>query len=164
MQFSELKKKFIYILKNKNIRLCIAESITGGLFSSELIKIRGASSYVDYSLVTYSNKSKEKILQFKDEIKKYGTVSSQVAKVMVKNVRRFSDSKNLLSISCTGYASKNEDKNCIVGNVFIGIMYNDIIKVYNQKFKETNRTKIIQLTTENMMKLSLNFITEHCKE
>ena len=164
MQFSELKKKFIYTLKNKKIRLCLAESITGGLLSSELIKIKGASSYIDYSLVTYSNRSKEKILQFKDEIKKYGLVSPQVAKTMVRNVRKFSDSKSLLSISCTGYASKNQDKNCIVGLVYIGIMYNDIIKIYNQKFNERNRAKIIQITAENMIKLSLNFIIEHCKE
>ena len=58
MQFNELKNKFVYTLKSKKIRLCLAESITGGLLSSELIKLKGASSFIDYSLVPYSNKKK----------------------------------------------------------------------------------------------------------
>ena len=80
MQFIELKKKFIHTLKSKKIKICLAESITGGFLSSELIKIKGASSFIEYSLVTYSNSSKEKILNLNDEIKKYGLVSPEVAK------------------------------------------------------------------------------------
>ncbi|PPR40585.1 MAG: Nicotinamide-nucleotide amidohydrolase PncC [Alphaproteobacteria bacterium MarineAlpha8_Bin1] len=159
MQFNELKNKFVYTLKSKKIRLCLAESITGGLLSSELIKLKGASSFIDYSLVTYSNRSKEKVLKFNDEINKYGVVSREIAKLMVKNVRNFSDYNNLLSISCTGYASKNEDKDCILGLVYIGVMYNDIIKVHKKNFQERDRTKIIRLTVENMIKFSLNLIT-----
>ena len=159
MQFNELKNKFVYTLKSKKIRLCLAESITGGLLSSELIKLKGASSFIDYSLVTYSNRSKEKVLKFNDEINKYGVVSREIAKLMVKNVRNFSDYNNLLSISCTGYASKNEDKDCILGLVYIGAMYNDIIKVHKKNFQERDRTKIIRLTVENMIKFSLNLIT-----
>ncbi|MBF91924.1 MAG: damage-inducible protein CinA [Rickettsiales bacterium] len=164
MQFIELKKKFIHTLKSKKIKICLAESITGGFLSSELIKIKGASSFIEYSLVTYSNSSKEKILNLNDEIKKYGLVSPEVAKIMAKNVRRFSNYNNLLSISCTGYASKNKEKDCELGLVYIGIMYNDVIKVFNHKFKEKNRIKIIQLTTEQMIKLSYNFIIQCCRE
>ena len=141
MQFNELKNKFVYTLKSKKIRLCIAESITGGLLSSELIKLKGASSFIDYSLVTYSNRSKEKVLKFNDEINKYGVVSREIAKLMVKNVRNFSDYNNLLSISCTGYASKNEDKDCILGLVYIGVMYNDIIKVHKKKLPRKRSDK-----------------------
>ena len=86
-------------------------------------------------------------------------VSREIAKLMVKNVRNFSDYNNLLSISCTGYASKNEDKDCILGLVYIGVMYNDIIKVHKKNFQERDRTKIIRLTVENMIKFSLNLIT-----
>ena len=50
-----LKKKFITKLKKLNLKLCIAESITGGRFIYEFIKKKGASSYIDYSLVCYSN-------------------------------------------------------------------------------------------------------------
>ena len=164
MQFIELKKKFIHTLKSKKIKICLAESITGGFLSSELIKIKGASSFIEYSLVTYSNSSKEKILNFNDEIKKYGLVSPEVAKIMAKNVRRFSNYNNLLSISCTGYASKNKEKDFELGLVYIGIMYDDVIKVFNHKFKEKNRIKIIQLTTEQMIKLSYNFIIQCCRE
>ena len=59
-----LKKKFITKLKKLNLKLCIAESVTGGRFIYEFIKKKGASSYIDYSLVTKLQQTGEKFLYY----------------------------------------------------------------------------------------------------
>ena len=83
--FSKNKLEFIKKLK-KRIKLYIAESITGGKFTSELVEIEGASKFLDYSIVTYSNKSKQSFLGIEHVIKKHGVVSSEVASQMAKKI------------------------------------------------------------------------------
>ena len=56
---SNLSKKLISKLEKKKIKIFVAESITGGKFTAELVKTKGASEYLDYSLITYSNESKK---------------------------------------------------------------------------------------------------------
>ena len=101
MRFSILKKKLYSNLKNKKIKLCIAESISGGYLTSEIIKIPGASEIFLYGIVSYSSKSKESILGIKNLISSYGVVSREVAEEMVKNISIFSEEKKVLSLSCT---------------------------------------------------------------
>ena len=156
----KIKKLFAILLKNK-IKICVAESITGGKFTSEIIKFPGASKIIDYSVVCYSNESKKKFLKIDKQIKKYGVVSSEVAKLMVKNLTQFSKSKKLLTISCTGYAGpvkKNIKEK--VGNVFIGINFKRKIFAVEKNFKFNNRLKIINATTEEMIKIALDTIQE----
>jgi nicotinamide-nucleotide amidase len=75
------------LLKSKKT-LAIAESCTGGLLASRITDIPGSSDYFKLGLVTYSNASKNKLLNIPIEIiKKYGAVSKQVAMLMAKNVR-----------------------------------------------------------------------------
>ena len=61
-------KKLISILKKKKLKISIAESCTGGLFSSAITSFAGSSKVFDLGLVTYSNKSKVNVLGIK---KKY---------------------------------------------------------------------------------------------
>ena len=53
-----LNKKIISILKKKKLKLAIAESCTGGLLSSSITSVSGASKIFLMGLVTYSNLSK----------------------------------------------------------------------------------------------------------
>ena len=80
------KIEFIEKLKKKDLKLYVAESITGGKFTSELVKIKGASKYLDYSIITYSNKSKYDFLGIEEVIKIHGVVSSEVAIQMAKKL------------------------------------------------------------------------------
>jgi len=99
--------------------IAVSESCSGGLLCAELTKNPGASNYFLLGVVTYSNNSKEKILQVPVKlISKYGAVSRQVAISMAKNMRRIS--KADLSISITGIAGPGgATKNKPVGTVFI---------------------------------------------
>ena len=53
-----LNKKIVSILRKKKFKLAIAESCTGGMLSSSIISISGASKVFSIGFVTYSNKAK----------------------------------------------------------------------------------------------------------
>ena len=74
-----------------------------------------------FGLVTYSNKSKNKILKVPNNIiKKYGAVSIQCCLSMVNNLSKIA--KSNISISITGIAGPGGgSKNKPVGLVYIGL-------------------------------------------
>ena len=97
MKYGNKTNKLINILLKKNVKICAAESITGGRFAFEIIKNENASKIFDYGLVTYSNDSKSNILGLKDKINKTNVVSEEMSKYMVKEVTKFSNHKKVLS-------------------------------------------------------------------
>ena len=73
---------------SKKLTISLAESCTGGLITSRLTDIPGASASVISGVVSYSNDSKINILGVKeDTIRKYGAVSSQTAGEMAAGVK-----------------------------------------------------------------------------
>ena len=98
--------KIIKKLKNKKLSISVAESCTGGLLSSAFTSIDGASKVFTLGLVTYSNRSKIKILKVpKKIISKFGAVSMQCCISMVSNLSKIS--KTDICISVTGIAGPN---------------------------------------------------------
>ena len=70
-------------MKERGLKLSLAESCTGGMIGSEITTMSGSSSFFLGSAVTYSNESKENILGVsKDSLIEYGAVSEAVAKEM----------------------------------------------------------------------------------
>ena len=73
-----LNKKIISLLKRKKLKLAIAESCTGGMLSSAITSVSGASKVFSMGLVTYSNQAKMSILKVpKKIIQNNGAVSVQ---------------------------------------------------------------------------------------
>ena len=93
--FNDLEK-LIKILKKKRIKVCIAESLTGGKVAYSFVQKEGASEIFDFSIVCYSNDSKNKFLNADKTIKKYGVVSFETAKIMLKKIQKFTSSKKRL--------------------------------------------------------------------
>ena len=124
-----MKKKIIKKLITKKITISVAESCTGGLIASEIISIPNSSKIFNLGLITYSNKSKEKILNIKKKnLIKFGAVSPQICKEMVENLYKITKSK--ICISTTGIAGPSGGSALKpVGLVYIGL---NIKK--NQKF------------------------------
>ena len=150
---SKRKIEFIEKLKKKGLKLYVAESITGGKFTSELVEIKGASKYLEYSIVTYSNKSKYDFLGIEKIIKKHGVVSYEVAANMAKKISYRSSFKNKISIACTGYASKQVNaKENQQGVVFVAVNYRKKINVVKKVFLKKKRIEIINLTVKEMFK------------
>lgn len=101
--------------------LAIAESCTGGLLASRITDIPGSSNYFKLGLVTYSNESKNKLLNIPIEtIKKYGAVSKEVASLMAKNVRKLAGASYGIGITGIAGPTGATDKKPI-GLVYIAL-------------------------------------------
>ena len=120
--FSE---KLIHLCINKKLSISIAESCTGGMITSKLISIPGASKVLDCGLVTYSNDSKKIYLNVpKLEIEKHGAVSKKVAELMIKGLKNKNNSD--IYISTTGIAGpKGGSIKKPVGTVFHSFSINN---------------------------------------
>ncbi|WP_141433485.1 competence/damage-inducible protein A [Bacillus sp. 03113] len=117
---TSLMKELTTLLKEKNISIAAAESLTGGLFQQELTAIPGASSIFKGGVVCYTNAVKENILRVsKNTIDHYGVVSEECAAELAENVAHLLGAD--IGISFTGVAGPDELEGKPVGTVFIGI-------------------------------------------
>ena len=154
MNINKLHKKFI----KKKISISVAESCTGGLLSSTFTKLSGSSEYFQMGLVTYSNKSKIKILKVKKKIiDKYGSVSPQCCRSMVQNLSKLSKSK--INVSITGIAGpKGGTKEKPVGLVYIGLKKGNKVLIKKNLFSKKHRNNIQILTVKKTINLISNLI------
>ena len=152
----KISENLVKSLKRKKLTLAIAESCTGGLLSSSVTGIGGASKVFKFGLVTYSNKSKNKILKVPSKIiKKYGAVSSQCCLSMVNNLSKIR--KSNISISVTGIAGPGGgSKSKPVGLVYIGLKKGNKVKA--QKFIINNKGRSYIQNT--IVRKSLELIKE----
>ena len=125
------------LIKNK-LSLSSAESCTGGLISSYLTDIDGASSFIFQNFVTYSNEAKTRFLGVKkDTLEKFGAVSNETAYEMSLGLLNYTN----CSIATTGILGPTGgSKEKPVGLVYISLGYKDKIKVikYISKKASTN--------------------------
>ena len=142
-----LSKKVIKKLLRKNITISVAESCTGGLLSSIITSEPGVSKIFNMGLITYSNKAKSDLLKIKSSnLKKYGSVSYQIAKIMVINLKKLS--KSNLCISTTGIAGPSGGtKVKPKGLIYFGIKYRNKTIILEKKFKGS-RVQIQQKTVK----------------
>ena len=93
----------IDLLKEKDLKLSLAESLTGGMIAQRIVNVSGASEVFGYGFVTYSNKAKHKCLGVKKRtLKEQGAVSAKCAREMAKGACKASGAD--ISISVTGLA------------------------------------------------------------
>ena len=153
-----LNKKIVSILKRKKVKIAIAESCTGGMLSSAITSVDGASKIFSMGLVTYSNQAKMNILKVpKTIIQKHGAVSVQCCLSMINNLSKIS--KCNLCISVTGIAGpKGGSKQKPVGLVYIGIKKDEIVKINKFVFKNRGRNYIQKATVNKALKLTHNLL------
>ena len=154
MTIQLLRKKLI----QKKLTISVAESCTGGLLAHNFTKLANSSKYFQMGLTTYSNQAKIRILKVnKNIIKKYGAVSGECCKAMLKNLSKISESK--INISITGIAGPGgASKNKPVGLVYIGIKKGKTLLIKENKFKSNNRNSIQKLTLKKVIKIILKLI------
>ena len=149
---SELKK----ILIENNLTLSSAESCTGGLISSYLTDIDGASAFIFQNFVTYSNAAKTKFLGvLPSTLETYGAVSMQTAREMSEGLLKYAT----CSIATTGILGPTGGtKEKPVGLVYIGLGFKDKIKVIKYISDKKSRYEIKVDIVETALKEFLNFI------
>lgn len=109
------------LLTDRNLKLAVAESCTGGLIAHRLTNINGSSKFLERGVVAYSNAAKVELLKVnEDSIAKYGAVSLEVARQMAEGIRSVSGSD--IGLAITGIMGPTgATPNKPVGLVYIGI-------------------------------------------
>jgi nicotinamide-nucleotide amidase len=120
------------LLIKKGKTIAVAESCTGGLLGNLLTNIPGSSQYFLLGIIAYSNQAKTSLLKIPALlIKREGSVSSRVSRLMARNVRRIASSS--YGIGITGIAGPSGGtKAKPKGTVFISVATGN--KVQTKKF------------------------------
>ena len=143
------------ILAKSNKTLSTAESFTGGLISSRISSVPGASEYFKGSVVAYDTNVKKDLLKLDEGIiNDFSVVSSQVANEMANNVKKLLDSD--YSISTTGNAGPTKgDSKKDIGLIYISIATPFETKSYKFNFGN-NREKNIKKSVNKALELLFN--------
>lgn len=120
-QTIELINELATTLSATKLKVCTAESCTGGLIAKSFTDLAGSSAWFERGFVTYSNESKTEMLGVSASvIEQYGAVSEPVATAMAVGALKHSHAD--CSISVTGVAGPDggsDEKP--VGTVWIGV-------------------------------------------
>jgi len=150
---AEVHKK----LTKKKLTISFAESCTGGLLVSELIKIPGASQFMMGGIVAYNTRTKINVLKVPESIiKTYSVVHEEVAKTMAVNVRKMMNSD--IAVATTGNAGPSKgDSDAEPGTCIIAIADNNSVKAYRFLHGQP-REKAINRTVSKAFEVLLNKI------
>ena len=140
------------ILKKSGKTLSTAESFTGGMISSRISSVPGASSYFKGSIVAYdTNIKRDVLLVQQSDIDLHSVVSSEVANSMALNAKKLL--KSDYAISTTGNAGPEKgDSNKEIGSIYISIATLNDVKSYEFNFGK-NREKNIKKSVNKALEL-----------
>lgn len=155
MDILEKIKRLIKTFTEKNLRISVAESCTGGYISHMFTNISGASNVFERGIVCYSNQAKIELVNVDPIIiEKYGAVSENVVRQLAYNVRVLSNVNIGIGVSgIAGPTGGTSEKP--VGLVYIGVSTEKKTSVHKLNFKTDRITfkkkvleKIIQFLEE----------------
>lgn len=145
-------------LRDKNLTISFAESITGGLLAASITDVAGSSKILSSSYVTYSNDSKIKNLGVKKEtLDKYGAISEQTALEMACGLKNKTNSS--VCVSTTGEAGP-EPSETDIGNVFICIYFSEDNYQLKHFYFPGNRERVRNRTVSQVLSNLLYLINK----
>jgi len=156
-----MKNKHLILLHllDQQLTLGAVESVTGGLFASSAVDIKGASRVFKGSLVTYATSLKEEVAKVDPElIKQYGVVSGKTALAMAKNGQKILNVD--YCIAFTGNAGPTVQENKPVGDIYIALAYKDlaIVEFYNfQGTRNSIRKQAIEKGWEMIKRVLIDY-------
>ena len=141
------------LLKQRRLKLSVAESCTGGLIGARITNIPGSSEYFERGVVTYSNAAKTELLGVPAALMdRRGAVSREVAEAMAQGIRQAA--RTDLGLSVTGIAGPDGGtKEKPVGLVYISLSSAHGVKTEEHKFlgnREQIRTKAAQMALDTV--------------
>ncbi len=140
------------LLRERHLTLAIAESCTGGYITNQITNVSGSSEYFERGVITYSNRSKNELLNVPSElIESHGAVSKEVAEAMAQGIRQLSGAD--FGISTTGIAGPTggtPDKP--VGLVYIGFSDKEYTLAMKFNFGD-NRLRFKERTAQTALNI-----------
>lgn len=143
----------------EGITVGFAESLTGGLISSSVVAVPGASAVLKGSIVSYTNEVKENVLGVSpDIISAHTEVSAECAKAMAEGAKSVLGVD--LAVSVTGIAGPTgELPGKPVGTVYMGYCFRDISGALRLNF-EGDRDTIRTCTVLEALNQAISLIKE----
>lgn len=149
-----VSKKLFKIISKKNLKIAFCESMTGGFLAYNFILNPGASKFLNYSIISYSNDIKVKELNVKlDSILKEGVVSKKVSEEMCYGLKSKTDADIYVSITGEAgpYTEKDiEEKKKLTA--FFTIIYSGFSFTFKIKFSKDKREKNIKTAFKKVYK------------
>ncbi len=160
MDLSDLVKTLSDVLRVKQLRICCAESCTGGLVCSLITDLAGSSDIFDRGFITYSNQSKIDLLGVSQAIlNQFGAVSAECAAAMALGALKNSEADLALSITgIAGPSGGSAEKP--VGLVYLGFARRQAEVVVEQINLPGERQDIRFAAARTALELVLNKIGE----
>ena len=151
------EEKLGLLLREKGMRIAVAESCTGGLIGARITDVAGSSDYFEAGLVTYSNRAKERFLSVPHEvIAAKGSVSREVAEAMARGVRAATGAD--VGVAVTGIAGPGGGTpEKPVGLVYIGLATHEATVAREYRF-EGDRAAVRHRTSDAALSLALRFL------
>ncbi len=140
------------LLLDRNEKLGLAESCTGGYISHLITSVPGCSAYYEGSVVTYSYGQKERLLGVRKEtLEMHGAVSREVVEEMAKGVLEKLIVDHSIAVSgIAGPTGGTPDKP--VGTVWIAVSSGG--RIVSKKFQfGSNRARNIQASADEAMNM-----------
>ncbi len=160
LELQQLSERLGCELQLKHLKLSVAESCTGGLFSKVITDVSGSSNWFDRGFVVYDNQAKQEMLHVSEmALKQFGAVSEQVVSAMVRGALKESHAD--VSIAITGIAgpSGGTDEKP-VGLVWFGFVGKKInLRVCYRHFRG-NRESIRQQAVKFALKKLITLFDE----
>ena len=123
METETIFETLVHTLIPKNMHLATAESLTGGMLSSAVVDVPGASKTFAGGFVVYCDEAKQTLLDVEAEtLQKNGAISSETARQMAKGAAEKLGVE--VALATTGNAGPDPAEGKPVGLVFLGLSIN----------------------------------------
>ncbi|KHD44168.1 competence/damage-inducible protein A [Streptococcus hongkongensis] len=129
------------LLKKIDKTITAAESLTAGLFQSQIADFSGSSSIFNGGFITYSIEEKSKMLDIPlKQLQLEGVVSHYTAKEMAQQSRLLTGAD--IGVSLTGVAGPDSLEGHPAGTVFIGISTKEKVESYKVMISGRSRSDV----------------------
>jgi nicotinamide-nucleotide amidase len=113
----------VALLRERDLTLATAESVTGGLISARITNVVGVSPVFRGGIVSYATDVKYDLL----DLPAGPVVTAEAAELMALGARRVLDAD--VGLGITGVAGPSEQENMPVGTVFVGLAVGESVTV-----------------------------------
>jgi nicotinamide-nucleotide amidase len=155
----QLTRQLASALLHGQLKICTAESCTGGLIAKTFTDLAGSSDWFERGFVTYSDQAKNEMLAVPASIiEDYGAVSEAVATAMASGALRHSRAD--YSVAVTGVAGPgggSDEKP--VGTVWIAVASAEQLVAKRYQF-EGDRQAVRAATLQTAIELLLELVAQ----